>query len=107
MGRVFLPDGGTLTIQPSRVTTKMLDVTLDGRAAMGPQPGGQVTITAKGLDKEIAALQAQAATDPGVVGVLSPLVLAKNLAKPNPDGSLAWVIAFGAGPVTVNGAPLQ
>ena len=39
--------------------------------------------------------------------MLGPLVLAKNLAKPNPDGSLGWVIDFGHGPVTVNGAPLQ
>ena len=107
VGHVFLPDGGTLTMQPSHIATKMLDLTMNGHAALGAQPGGEVTVTAKGLDREIAALQAQAATDPGAGQVLSPLVLAKNLAKPNPDGSLAWVIAFGHGPVTVNGAPLQ
>ena len=107
VGRVFLPDGGTLTLQPSHIATAMLDLTMDGHAALGVQPGGEVTVTAKGLDREIAALQAQAATDPGAGQVLGPLVLAKNLAKPNPDGSLGWVIAFGHGPVTVNGAPLQ
>ena len=107
VGRVFLPDGGTLTLQPSRITTKMLDLTMEGRAALGPQPGGRVTLSAKGLDAEIAALQAQAATDPGAGQALGPLVLAKNLAKPNPDGTLGWVIDFGHGPVTVNGAPLQ
>ena len=107
VGRVFLPDGGTLTLQPSRIATKMLDLSMEGHAALGAQPGGEVVVTAKGLDREIAALQAQAATDPGAGQVLGPLVLAKNLAKPNPDGSLGWVIAFGHGPVTVNGAPLQ
>ena len=107
VGRMFLPDGGTLTLQPSRIATKMLDLSMQGHAALGPQPGGEVTVTAKGLDAEIAALQAQAATDPGASQVLGPLVLAKNLAKPNPDGSLGWVIDFGHGPVTINGAPLQ
>jgi hypothetical protein len=107
VGRVFLPDGGTLTLQPSRIATRMLDLAMDGHAALGAQPGGEVTVTAKGLDAEIAALRAQSDTDPGAAQVLGPLVLAKNLAKPNPDGSLAWVIAFGHGPVTVNGAPLQ
>ena len=107
VGRVFLPDGGTLTMQPSHIATKALDLTMEGHAALGAKPGGQVTVTAKGLDGEIAALQAQAATDPGASQVLGPLVLAKNLAKPNPDGSLGWVIDFGRGPVTINGAPLQ
>ena len=107
VGHIFLPDGGTLTLQPSHIATKMLDLTMEGHAALGAQPGGVVTVTAKGLDAEIAALQAQSNTDPGAGQVLGPLVLAKNLAKPNPDGSLGWVIDFGHGPVTINGAPLQ
>ncbi len=104
---LFWPGAGTVTIAPSRITTAALDLKMDGKASMGATPAGSVTITGTGLDKEIAALQAQAATDPGAGQVLGPLVLAKNLAKPNPDGSLTWVIAFGAGPVTVNGATLQ
>lgn len=101
------PGNGTVTLAPSRLTTAMLDITMDGKAALGAQPTGSVTVKATGLDKEIAALQAQAATDPGAGQVLGPLVLAKNLAKPNPDGSLTWLIEFGTGPVKINGATLQ
>jgi hypothetical protein len=107
VGHIFLPDGGALTLHASRITTKTLDLTVDGKAALGAQFSGQVTVTAKGLDAEIAALQAQAASNPGASQVLNPLVLAKNLAKPNPDGSLGWVIDFGHGPLTINGAALQ
>lgn len=104
---LFWPGAGTVTLAPSRLSTAALDLKMDGHAAMGPTPSGSVTITGTGLDKEIAALQAQAATDPGAGQILGPLVLAKNLAKPNPDGSLTWVIAFGSGPLTINGATLQ
>ena len=107
VGAKLWPGDGTVTLAPSRLTTAMLDIRMDGKAAMGAQPTGSVTVTATGLDKEIAALQAQAATDPGAGQVLGPLVLAKNLAKPNPDGSLTWLIEFGTGPVKINGATLQ
>ena len=107
VGAKLWPGDGTVTLAPSRLTTAMLDIKMDGKAAMGAQPAGSVTVTATGLDKEIAALQAQAATDPGAGQVLGPLVLAKNLAKPNPDGSLTWLIEFGTGPVKINGATLQ
>ena len=66
-----------------------------------------MTVSATGLDKAIAVLQAAAGSDPLAAQVLGPMVLAKNLAKPNPDGSLGWVIDAGNGPVLVNGAPLQ
>ena len=107
VNHLFWPGTGTMTLAPSRLTTAALDLRMEGRASLGATPTGSVTITGTGLDKEIAALQAQAATDPGAGQVLGPLVLAKNLAKPNPDGSLTWVIAFGTGPVTINGATLQ
>ncbi|MGI3903677.1 MAG: hypothetical protein ACRYGP_14685 [Janthinobacterium lividum] len=107
VGHLFWPGTGTVTLAPSRLTTAVLDLKMEGRATMGPTPTGSVTISGTGLDKEIAALQAQSATDPGAGQILGPLVLAKNLAKPNPDGSLTWVIAFGTGPVTINGATLQ
>lgn len=101
------PGNGTLTMAPSRLSTAMLDLKMDGQASFAPAFAGHVTITGTGLDKEIAALQALAATDPGAGQVLGPLVLAKNLAKPNPDGSLSWLIEFGQGPVKINGATLQ
>ena len=135
VAHAFWPGSGTVTLAPSRVTTRVLDLRMEGQATVGAKPAGRVTIKGKGLDAEIAALQAQAATDredapvetstrmveldrvtrrqaqaaadPGASQVLSPLVLAKNLAKPDPDGSLVWVIEFGDGPVKVNGAPMQ
>ena len=106
---LFWPEaGGTVTLAPSRLTSKLLDLKLEGRATLGPTPNGQVTVTGTGLDKAIAALQAASGTDPGAGQMLGPLVLAKNLGKAQPDGSLVWVIAAGGNaPVTVNGAPLQ
>ena len=104
---LFWPGGGTVTLQPSHIATGMLDLKMQGRASLGDAPGGTVTLSGRGLDAEIAALQAQAVTDPGASQILGPLVLAKNLAKPEADGSLTWVVAFGSGPVTVNGAVLQ
>ncbi len=107
VGQKFWPGGGSVTLAPSRLTTTVLDLRMEGKAVLGTQPAGSVTITGTGLDKEIAALQAQAGTDPGAGQVLGPLVLAKNLSKPNPDGSLTWLIEFGDGPVKINGAVLQ
>ncbi len=107
VSHAFWPGGGTVALLPSRVTTKVLDLRLEGQATMGTKPGGRFTVRGKGLDAEIAALQAQAGTDPAAGQVLGPLVLAKNLAKPDPDGGLVWVIEFGDGPVKINGAPLQ
>ncbi len=108
IGHLFWPaDGGTLTLSPSRVTSKLLDLKLQGQAKLTNPPSGQMTVSATGLDKAIAVLQAAAGSDPLAAQVLGPMVLAKNLAKPNPDGSLGWVIDAGNGPVLVNGAPLQ
>ena len=106
---LFWPEaGGTVTLAPSRLTSKLLDLKLEGRATLGPTPNGQVTLTGTGLDKAIAALQAASGADPGASQLLGPLVLAKNLGKLQPDGSLVWVIAAtGNTPLTVNGAPLQ
>ncbi len=107
VGHVFWPGGGTVALLPSRLITKVLDLRVEGQATMGATPGGRLTVRGKGLDAEIAALQAQAGTDPAAGQVLGPLVLAKNLAKPDPDGGLLWVIEFGDGPVKINGATLQ
>ena len=107
VSHAFWPGGGTVALLPSRVTTKLLDLRMEGQATMAPKPSGRFTVRGKGLDAEIAALQAQAGTDPAAGQVLGPLVLAKNLAKPDPDGGLVWVIEFGDGPVKINGATLQ
>ncbi len=71
-------------------------------------PSGRLTVTATGLDPSIAMLQKAAATDPSAAQILAQFVAAKNLAKPNPDGSFVWVVeAQGSDSLTINGVPLK
>lgn len=108
IGHLLWPGTGTVKMAPSRLTSKMLDLKMEGEASIGLVPTGHLTVTGTGLDKAISTIQAASAADPAAAQVLSSLVLAKNLAKPNADGSLTWLIeAKGDGPVTVNGAALQ
>ena len=108
IGHLAMPGVATVTLLPSRLTSKLLDLRLDGAATFGDAPDGHLSIRTTGLDKAIATLQAASASDPSAGQALGPLVLAKNLAKPQPDGSLSWLVELkGNGPVTVNGAPLQ
>ena len=61
IGHLFWPaSGGTLTLSPSRLTTKLLDLKFEGHAMLTSPPSGQVTVSATGLDKAIAVLQASA-----------------------------------------------
>lgn len=108
LGRLFWPGSGTLTVAPSRITSKLLDLRMDGDGVIGPHPTGHLTVTGTGLDAAIAALKAAVASDPSAEQVLTTAVLAKNLAKANPDGSLTWLIeAKPDASVTVNGAQVQ
>ena len=108
IGRIAWPGDGRAILAPSHITSGLLDVRLDGDATIGAAPSGRLTITAAGLDKAIAALQSAGASDPSAAQMLAQFVLAKNLAKPGPDGSLIWLLeASGAGPLTVNGAALN
>ena len=107
IGHVAWPGDGKLVLAPSRITSGLLDIRFEGEATIGPTPVGRVTVTATGLDKAIATLQDAASADPTAGQALTGLVTAKNLAKPNPDGSLVWVIEASGNAVTVNGAPLK
>ncbi len=108
IGRIAWPGDGRAILAPSHITSGLLDVRLDGDATIGAAPSGRLTITVAGLDKAIAALQSAGASDPSAAQMLAQFVLAKNLAKPGPDGSLIWLLeASGAGPLTVNGAALN
>ena len=108
IGHLAMPSAATVTISPSRLTSQLLDIRFDGAATVSDVPEGHVTIKATGLDKAIASLQSASTSDPSAGQALGPLVLAKNLAKPEADGSLSWLVELkGGGPVTVNGTPLQ
>ena len=108
IAHIFWPGDGKLMLAPSRITSAVLDLKLEGEATLTAAPSGRFTIAASGVDKAIALLQAAAGSDPTAAQALTGLVTAKNLAKPNPDGTLGWVIeAAGNNAVTINGVPLK
>ncbi len=108
IGHIFWPGEGKVVLAPSRIASPLLEIKLEGEASISPVPAGHLDVTGTGLDKAIAALQAVAATDASAGQVLAQFVMAKNLAKQNPDGSYLWAIEAGAnGPLTVNGIPLK
>lgn len=101
-------DGGRVTLAPSRITSGLLDLRLDGEATIRTVPTGRLTVTGSGIDTAISTLQSAAGTDETAAQMLAQFVAAKNLAKPNPDGSFTWIIeATSPGPLTVNGVPLK
>ena len=102
------PGDGRVVLAPSRLASGLLDLRLEGEARIGAQLSGHLSVVATGLDKAIATVQAAAGLDPTAAQVLTGLVTAKNLAKPNDAGGLTWLIeATGNNSVTVNGVPLQ
>ncbi len=108
LGHMVWPGDGKLTLAPSRITSGLLDIRLEGEATLGNELAGKLKVSATGLDKAITALQEATASDPSAQQVLAQFILAKNLAKPGPDGSSVWELEAGAGgAVTVNGTPLQ
>ncbi len=108
IGHILWPGDGKVTLAPSHIGTPLLDLKFEGEATIGDVPAGQLTVTATGIDKAIAALQDAAAADPTAGQVLAQLVAAKNLGKLNPDGSFVWVVeASASGPLSVNGIPLK
>lgn len=97
-----------LLLEKSRIASRDLDVTFEGQVAFsGGQPESDVTIEAKGLDKVISTLQAEAAKDPSVNEAVGMLALAQGFAKPLPEGRSRWVIATKAdGSMMLNGNQL-
>lgn len=108
IGKILIPGNGTFTLATSRITAPLLDLTFEGEGVIGAAPSGRLSVKGTGLDKAIAALQAEAGKDPSAGQVLAQFVAAKALGKPDPDGSILWVIeASGNGPISVNGVPMQ
>ncbi|KQT55317.1 MULTISPECIES: hypothetical protein [unclassified Aureimonas] len=94
-----------LLIEKSRLTSRDLDLTFEGQFLFSAaQPESNVTIEAKGLDKVISTLQAEAAKDPSVNEVVGMLALAQGFAKPLPEGRSQWIVsAKSDGSVILNG----
>lgn len=110
LAKLALPTGKVhVTIQPTTVSSSLYTANATGDfdiVPAEPQPivEGTATITMKGLDETMAAIQAEAANDPEAAGAAMGLTFAKGLAKTNPDGSATWEIAVAAdGSVRING----
>jgi hypothetical protein len=97
-------DGLGVVVAPGRVIAPLYELRYDARFEMKAQlPTGRATITAKGLDATIAALQAVPPAG-GAGQLLVGLFAAKALAKAEPDGSSVWIVEFdGKGRPLVNG----
>ena len=101
----FLPKGAvTLSMGPSNITGKLLDVGFEGVMTAGPvgNPVGEATIKATGIDKVMEAIKSA----PPEIGMqaVAGLVAAKGMAKTEADGSLSWKIENTiSGTVLING----
>jgi hypothetical protein len=95
-----------IDIQPSRIEGPSLDLAFDGQVTIDQsKPIGAVTITLRGFDKTMKAVEGLGAE---ATQKLTPvLAMAKGLGKAGPDGTLVWVCSLGADHVMkVNGLPL-
>ena len=100
-------DGIVLTVAPSHLISKDLDLNFDGTVQLKNfSPDARFNIRAKGLDKLIGSIQAAGGQDATAGQVLSVLVLAKGLGKTEPDGSSSWLVVSGPNGTTVNGLAL-
>ena len=101
----LLPKGAVaLSMGPSKIVGKILDVGFEGAMTVGPvgKPLGEATVKAKGLDQVLDVLKA---APPEMVGQSIPgLIAAKGMAKTEADGSMSWKIENTLqGNVLVNG----
>jgi len=90
---------------PSEVVSAIYHLTAEGNMTAGPVsvPSGSALVKLKGLDEIMAALQA-APPEMGMQQVAPMVVVAKGMAKQEPDGFLSWKIeSTPTGSVTVNG----
>jgi hypothetical protein len=101
-----MPKGAvTITMGPSNVASKIYDVGMSGNLSVGtsPIPSGNASITAKGFDKVMSALQAMP-PEMGMQSAIAGMIAAKGLSKQEADGSMSWKIESTAtGGVLVNG----
>ena len=90
---------------PSEVVSAIFNLTAEGSMTAGPvsAPSGSALVKLKGLDEIMTALQA-APPEMGMQQVTPMIVVAKGMAKQEPDGFLSWKIdSTPTGSVTING----
>lgn len=113
LGKAFLNDG-QLTVDFPRIAAKsaLYDVEASGKVKGYPDEKDRYTletsILARDLDKLIQYFQAAAKSDPEFNQVSFAMMMAKGMAKTEPDGRLRWDIKFEDGKsFSVNGQPIQ
>jgi hypothetical protein len=113
LGKAFLDDG-QLTIDFPRIAAKsaLYDIEASGKVKGYPEEKERYTletsILARDVDKLIQYFQAAAKSDPEFNQVSFAMMMAKGMAKTEPDGRLRWDIKFEDGKTfSVNGQPIQ
>ena len=104
--QALLPSGAVkIALGASEAIAKIFDLKADGSMTVGPaaMPQGTATVKLKGIDEIMAALQA-APPEMGMQQATPVIIVAKGMAKQEPDGYLSWKIeSTPTGGVTVNG----
>ena len=104
--QALLPSGAVkIGLGSSELIAKIFDLKAEGSMTAGPaaNPAGAATVKLKGLDEIMAAIQA-APPEMGMQQAAPMIVVAKGMAKQEPDGYLSWKIeSTPTGGVTVNG----
>jgi len=101
--------GVDISIPDIHLANATYDISMNAKITAGPGqvPSGTGTIRAKGLDAIAQALNEAAKTDKNAMSAVGGLAMARALAKPGPDGTSVWEIAFESpGKLTVNGKAL-
>jgi hypothetical protein len=117
IAHVAAPMGGLqVLIEPSRITSRLVEIDVEGEIDALPDPTGTLTrasgagdptahftVIAKGIDRAIAALQAAAGSQEGAADMLAKLGAIKALGRPQPDGTMVWQVDVQSKTVAVNG----
>jgi hypothetical protein len=103
---IFMPKGVVdITLNPSSVDNETYGIKMEGSLAAGPAalPTGKAKVTAKGIDELMKIIQ-EAPPEAGLTQGAALVIVAKGMAKAEPDGSLTWNIESSPdGKVLVNG----
>lgn len=107
----LLPEGVVdVTIAPSSVVAPDFTLGLQGNITAGPNmpmPVGKATVSLKGMEAVMAALQASP-PELGMADMAPMLGMAQMMAKPGADGELVWELeATEAGGMLVNGQDMM
>ncbi|MBV9245046.1 MAG: hypothetical protein JO366_09560 [Methylobacteriaceae bacterium] len=97
-----------VTVEPGRLVSELVEIDWSGDVTVTePKPTVKLTVTAKGLDRALDALQAAAATDQFAAQAIVGLANAKRMGKAGADGATSWLIEVDPdGKTTINGTPV-